>query len=1110
MSPRALNLLFAVCLLAPGSASAQSLRFYTDRYRVFEGDAVRFIYVETNALPKSEIEEWQWDFNGDGTVDVWGTNVAEIDQTWYATINPARAVNGVEKVAPVLRVVTKSEEMLTQTNLTEDFRYGLPDPSDPSFPPLFLEVVQFATGNPAIRINFSANPRLVTPGTEVKFYAEVVPTNGVQVGGVAWDFGDGGTATGTNPSHAYGREGDFNVSMTVNYTVPGAPAATNIARTNLSFVKVVEGRDRLSRGRAYRRGFPQEYDWDDIVKAYGAVGADGDEYSYFHHFEEALAEAYEALGSDRTLARARDRAVVEIVNEMLQGQTLLGNKRLIEALRIKYPRLPDPDNPPRPPDRLPVPPGVREQTAAIDVALLDYHTALAHVFNAVRDFGLDLLRAAAPDGDAPFPEFPRYLTFTDPSLSEQPIPIKNEYWQLTAVMDKLALGTMAKAEKLFRLSIQQPPARAEAKEECKRAGLQGYLGMMVLAAGQTPQEFAANDGNSLLAHVNNARDRFEGINAGLNPLSNDGSFVPNESFAAIYQDAQEAVGKARQAEIDARNEDRTFDHYQAELAKELLNQRLSFITPLRNLTGLDPAAYNNLQTVDDQRAYTNTVGVRVKALIDGYPNTSPAGLGEYGAQVIALLDAGQAAQQAVNRLKNLYRGIEISRWANTQIDFVNADATARFQVLDVARGYANMVSFSPPTGVNISPGSYIGGILNAVERDVQRIQQARIADIQLDAEIKKTLLEVANLIIDIRRAKNAIDQQKLRLDQMLSQMDRLIEDLAATRQTAANLYFSDPSFRVVVSRAQRRADAEMDFAIDRLYRLAKTLEYEWTEPYKNPVTVPSSSQEPASLENPLFDKFTQLDDLFIAASADEAKDYLDALKAWDSKLRRVNVTSVRGPNHAGPITAEPISVREQVLGLRTSGANGMPLAESVRAFRDWLEGQVQMGAGSGNASKLEFEFSTGIADDSYFPATGSRWNMRISSITIDLLADQGFSTRQVAEIDLIESGMVTLRRFFAQPPAADDLFHLTFNVGRADRSVFGIVVPAKINGASGGRPPSDFEAFGLRGRPIAATRWVVSIDTGNPSNANLDFSRLTDMVIRFKYTYGNPEEFAGF
>ena len=110
-------------------------------------------------------------------------------------------------------------------------------------------------------------------------------------------------------------------------------------------------------------------------------------------------------------------------------------------------------------------------------------------------------------------------------------------------------------------------------------------------------------------------------------------------------------------------------------------------------------------------------------------------------------------------------------------------------------------------------------------------------------------------------------------------MDRYIEDLAHAQQTAADLYFQDPSFRVIVSQAQRRADAELDFAIDRLYRLAKTLQYEWTEGYQNPVIVPINCQEPPSLENPLFDKFTETDALFITRTADEAKDYLDALKA---------------------------------------------------------------------------------------------------------------------------------------------------------------------------------------------------------------------------------------
>jgi hypothetical protein len=66
-----------------------------------------------------------------------------------------------------------------------------------------------------------------------------------------------------------------------------------------------------------------------------------------------------------------------------------------------------------------------------------------------------------------------------------------------------------------------------------------------------------------------------------------------------------------------------------------------------------------------------------------------------------------------------------------------------------------------------------------------------------------------------------------------------------------------------------RAESEMDFAIDKLYRLAKTLEYEWAEAYQNPIIVPINCNESASLENPLFDQFTQLESLFNITCADE-------------------------------------------------------------------------------------------------------------------------------------------------------------------------------------------------------------------------------------------------
>ena len=162
--------------------------------------------------------------------------------------------------------------------------------------------------------------------------------------------------------------------------------------------------------------------------------------------------------------------------------------------------------------------------------------------------------------------------------------------------------------------------------------------MALLAACQSRDDFELNEGNLCLAHLKNARDLFEQINAGLTPLGDNGDFIPNESFAAIYQDAQEAVQDVLSAEVDARQEDRTYDSYQTQLRAELLNQRTSYITPLYNLTHIDPELYNNLATVDDQRDFQNAVRTRVKSLEENYPNADPSTLGELGELVLAVLE----------------------------------------------------------------------------------------------------------------------------------------------------------------------------------------------------------------------------------------------------------------------------------------------------------------------------------------------------------------------------------------------------------------------------------------------------------------------------------------
>jgi hypothetical protein len=888
-------------------------------------------------------------------------------------------------------------------------------------------------------------------------------------------------------------------------------------------VRVVNSGGNLSLGRSYRRGFPAEYGWEDIIRAYATPDASGNAYRYYQALGDALSDAYPGARSGNGLKRVE---LAEALNEILQGQSLVANQRLIEALRVKYPRLTDAEAA-NPPPRLPQPPGARTETQAIDVSLLDFQAALQPVFQAIQEFGTPLLRSRAEPGREPFPQFPAYLAIADPDLSPQSVPIRNEYWQLTSVLDRLAFGGVEKARKLFNLSVADPTAREESKETCKRAALTGYLGMAVLAAAQDTNDFVMNQGNSLLANVQNARDLFEGINGGLNPIRNNGEFVPNSSFASTLGAARRAVDDARSSEIEFRSEKREFDRRKAELRSELQSQRAQFITPLKNLTGIDPAQYNNLANVADQRDYRQVVQTGVNRLVSDYErliadggessssvSVSARGLGEYGAMVLSILDAGLAAKQSVNRLNNLNAGIAIQRGANRQIDIVSRNGAVAMSGLQIvkafAEGFSVEVGFLPKIKTN--PMAGLLGLVRISELSIQELQRATIADIELEASISKQLLEAANLHIDILRAQSALEQQRLKLDTMLSQMDRLIEDLANARLTAENLYFQDPSFRVVVSSAQRRADGELDFAVDRLFRLAKTLEYEWTEKYQNPVRIPVGSDEPPALENPLFDKFTDLESLFTVRTADESKDYLDALEAWDSKLRRITVTSVRGPNHAGPVTADPISVRETILGLKTTGPGAMTMAQSVAAFRDYIRANRVTNIFNPSNPSLQFPFATSIEDNSMFPATGSRWNMRIATIQVDLLADTGFNTRQVAEVDLLESGLARLRTYWADPPLDDAFFYRTFNLGsRAERSAYGIVVPARINGATAGRPPSEFTVAGLAGRPIAASQWVLKIDTANPVNRDVNFDRLKDIVIRFTYTYGNPPElFSGF
>lgn len=1152
MSFRIANL---ALILASGVACAQSLHFLARPYDVAEGDAVVFSYLESISTVKlTDIKSWKWDFDGDGTwefqktVGLAGVTADQITTTWSsATFSTAKGsgTNDYRNYTPKLQITKQDNTVINVTGITEDV-IGFDGVADPT-----VTVRKKGIADDNISVSFSANPRLAramvgTPTDpnktrEIRLYAEVSFGTGVvgAVTNIQWDLDGDGTFTdasgdsvvaGVNPNPNPGlvfnfsappanNRNRYDTSIKVFYTINGtAPSTSPIVLTKKDFIVIEDVPKSLSMGRAYRQGFPERYGWDDIVQTYQAADGMGNNNVYFNHFENAYFDRQSDLAgslSGTPLANAR-QGMAETVNEMLQGQAMRGFQGMIDALRMRYPRITTVEN-----GRLPAPVGAREETAALEAAALDFQQALQYAAYASRAYGADILRAGPDASKAPpYPQFPNYLTYYDSSLTgaDVPIPAKNEYWQYAGTAGGLAQARTEKAKLLWRLSTQDGTALPEAKEECKVAATQSYLNMALLASGQTSSQFAQNEGNGLQANMRVATDLFDKINAGVNPLGTDGSYIPNETFAAIHSAAVDAVNQAKSAEVEARNEKRNYDRNQADLRNELLNQRNQYITPLKLLTGIDPATYNNLATVGDQTDFRNAFTSRLNNLLANYPNADPTGLGQYGSAVAAILDAELQIQEQISSQKKLLAGIEISKWSNSQVESINEETVVKLKAIDIAKGMAGYVSFengfSSLQGSFVkmvtNPGSVTIGGLSAYEREVQFIQQTRIADIQLETEIRKNLLEVANQTYAIRRAGVALDQARLNLDSLKAQMERYIEDLAHTRNTAADLYFQDPSFRVFASQTERRAAQELEYAVDKLYRLAKTLEYEWTEPYQNPIIVPASCNEPPALESSLFDKFTKLDSLFAIRSADEAQDYLDALKNWDSKLRRVNGTSVRGPNHSAPISAVPISVREHILGYKPNASTGYTLEMSIADFRNYLETNRKENEFNSANATLELHFPIGIEDNSYFPATGSRWNMRIHSIAADIYAESGFSDQQVAEIDLIQSGMVTLRQFWANPPSSDMLLKMTHSVDNYDRTVFATAFPARINGATAGRPLTEFDNTGLMDRPVGTTDWVLRINTANPANRSINFAKLKDIVLRFTYTYGNAPTFDGF
>ena len=140
------------------------------------GDSISFDGGGSTGSPGSSIEEYEWDFDADGTYDATGKIVS--------TTFSAKGFHTV-----VLRVTDSIGTTATDTT-----------------------TVEILNKDPVAAFTYS--PSAPDTSDEIEFIDTSTDPDGT-IASWSWDFGDGDTSTNRNPTHTYTDDGDYTVVLTV-------------------------------------------------------------------------------------------------------------------------------------------------------------------------------------------------------------------------------------------------------------------------------------------------------------------------------------------------------------------------------------------------------------------------------------------------------------------------------------------------------------------------------------------------------------------------------------------------------------------------------------------------------------------------------------------------------------------------------------------------------------------------------------------------------------------------------------------------------------------------------------------------------------------------------
>jgi hypothetical protein len=451
--------------------------------------------------------------------------------------------------------------------------------------------------------------------------------------------------------------------------------------------------------------------------------------------------------------------------------------------------------------------------------------------------------------------------------------------------------------------------------------------------------------------------------------------------------------------------------------------------------------------------------------------------GDIGLAGLRLEQAGARVEASESRMGGMRDRIAIEWDRLTQVKEVR-DGTIRFteqtghalSVITFAEGALNaaekMVEMASQTsimnaGAPAAAAPIIGMIeaektLLAVER--QALQTAQDVRVQADnakvevingmAVVKGLMIDMAQLQVEMRQDVLAVLEAKVDMQNSLATARRLASERARALARIGKNSARDASYRLIEERAAVRAMRSRAEAQKELYLAGRALEYELNVPFHWALGAAAlnvfNAEEASTFKNCLGSVY------------DSGRTALGQANAYSIEFSLRKVLGVRG-TVTDQITGQSIDEGEQFRRILLRNEN--------------IDGNGGVG--------LEFSSNLG-SGNGLWPTT--MCDDRISSVEAQLVGD--FIGDNQAEVDLRLDGGGVLRD-------CDSGAMLSWSTsGNA-------VIQAGVN--SYGTAPAPNES--LHGLSVASAKWKITIPgpAAAPSNADVDFGKLEDIVLRVRH-----------